>query len=308
MAKRGHIVIYPRYQATLLTPPREYAANAIRAIEDALRRLQKAADPMPDSSRFALVGHSMGGVISAQVAARARSAGLPVPRALMCVEPGGGEAGTGSGPSHLYDLSGIPPDCLLLCVAGEDDRVVGRRDAVRIFQGTPQIPLSNKDFVTIRSDDHGNPPLRAHHGSPTAPKAEFLRGFPFLRRLARFLDRRPFFGRYGVDALDYYGYWKLFDGLTDCAFYGKNRAYALGDTPQQRYMGCWSDGTPVVELAITDHPETTHKPATPDHPGKKPPPGKTTPLKKPDRSDKAHPRQIPEKKKGEGGAPQRKWW
>jgi hypothetical protein len=27
--------------------------------------------------------------------------------------------------------------------------------------------------------------------------------------------------------------------------------YALGDTPEQRYMGQWSDGTAVLELKAT---------------------------------------------------------
>jgi hypothetical protein len=57
-----------------------------------------------------------------------------------------------------------------------------------------------------------------------------------------------------VDAIDYYCYWKLFDGLIEAAFYGKNRAYALGDTPQQRFMGIFSDGKPVTELIVTDNP------------------------------------------------------
>ncbi len=57
-----------------------------------------------------------------------------------------------------------------------------------------------------------------------------------------------------VNALDYYGFWKLFDGLCDAAFYGKNRNYALGDTPEQRFMGRWSDGPPVKELTVTDKP------------------------------------------------------
>jgi hypothetical protein len=46
-----------------------------------------------------------------------------------------------------------------------------------------------------------------------------------------------------VNALDYFGTWKLFDALEESAFYGRNREYALGNTPQQRYMGKWSDGT-----------------------------------------------------------------
>jgi hypothetical protein len=57
-----------------------------------------------------------------------------------------------------------------------------------------------------------------------------------------------------VNALDYYGTWKLFDGLIDAAFTGKNRDYALGNTPQQRFMGVWSDGVPVKELKVTDKP------------------------------------------------------
>jgi hypothetical protein len=31
-----------------------------------------------------------------------------------------------------------------------------------------------------------------------------------------------------VNALDFYGIWKLFNALCDAAFYGKNREYALG--------------------------------------------------------------------------------
>jgi hypothetical protein len=57
-----------------------------------------------------------------------------------------------------------------------------------------------------------------------------------------------------VNALDFYGTWKLFDALCDAAFYSKNREYALGNTPQQRFMGLWSDGTRVKELIVTDKP------------------------------------------------------
>ena len=54
----------------------------------------------------------------------------------------------------------------------------------------------------------------------------------------------------GIDALDFYGYWKWFDALTDAAFYGTPVEEALGDTPEQKYMGTWSDGTPVKEPVV----------------------------------------------------------
>ena len=58
------------------------------------------------------------------------------------------------------------------------------------------------------------------------------------------------FGLYMIDVFDYYAYWKLFDGLSDAAFHGKNRKYALGDTPEQKFMGNYSDGRPFEELVI----------------------------------------------------------
>jgi hypothetical protein len=52
--------------------------------------------------------------------------------------------------------------------------------------------------------------------------------------------------------MDYYGHWKPFDALCDAAFYGRHRAEALGNSPQQRYMGRWSDGVPVREVVVTE--------------------------------------------------------
>jgi hypothetical protein len=54
--------------------------------------------------------------------------------------------------------------------------------------------------------------------------------------------------------MDYYSTWKLFDALTDYAFYGIEQEYCLGNTPEQRFMGYWSDGVPVRELVVTDTP------------------------------------------------------
>ena len=57
-------------------------------------------------------------------------------------------------------------------------------------------------------------------------------------------------GREATDTLDYFGYWKWFDALIDAAFFGRNRGIALGDTPEQRFMGKWSDGNPVTEPEV----------------------------------------------------------
>jgi hypothetical protein len=119
-----------------------------------------------------------------------------------------------------------------------------------IFANLTQIPPEKKNYITLVSDEHGEPPLIASHMVPIAfqmidADAEENKGL--LRDLIRQrMEQKP------PDALAYYGLWKLFDGLTDAAFYGKNIKYALGNTPEQRYMGKWSDGTPVRELKISD--------------------------------------------------------
>jgi len=59
---------------------------------------------------------------------------------------------------------------------------------------------------------------------------------------------------YPPDALDWYGTWKWLDALMSCAFDGKWCEVALGNTPEQRFMGVWSDGVPVTEAVITDDP------------------------------------------------------
>jgi hypothetical protein len=112
------------------------------------------------------------------------------------------------------------------------------------------------------SDERGRPGLIAGHRAPTAPDQNYDNGEGDLtaRRSggpegstrdgsARVDSRTP-----TTDAIDFYGLWKLFDALCDAAFSGKNREFALGNTPQQRFMGKWSDGSPVKELVVTDKP------------------------------------------------------
>jgi hypothetical protein len=87
--------------------------------------------------------------------------------------------------------------------------------------------------VLMYTDTYGTPALLSDHFAPTTGGGE---------------------GR-EVDATDYYGFWKTFDGLRNCAFYGTDCAYGLGDTPEHRYMGHWAggDNREVVPLQITDY-------------------------------------------------------
>jgi len=248
LVRRGNIVIYPRYQATILTPPDMFTINAIFAVDDALQELESGGHVMPklgldEDMNFAVVGHSAGGNITANMAALADNNGLPQPKAVMCVQPGDSDGGPlGNGSIDLVDLSTIPAETLLLTVLGDMDDIVTDLDAKRIFNETTQISWLDKNYIIMHSDDYGDLDLVADHFAPCAPDSTYS----FLG-----IDLDVYKSQ-EKDALDYYGFWKLFDGLCDAAFYDdKNRDFALGDTHNQRFMGYWSDDTPVIELEVS---------------------------------------------------------
>ncbi len=227
IVRKGMIVVYPRYQGGAFTPPEDHLPNAVAALQAAFLRLQDGTHVQPELDKVAVVGYSAGGLLAVNLAAVAATEGLPEPKAIVCVAPSGPEDSPVGSPDLLEDLSLIPAGTLLLMVAGEDDIVVGDGAARLFYNEATQIAVEDKDIVTVRSDDYGDPDLKTGHTAPLAGSAE-------------------------ADAIDFFAYWKLTDGLIDAAFYGINREYALGDTPEQRYMGLWSDGTPVHELVVED--------------------------------------------------------
>ena len=225
LVKHGNIVVYPRYQFGPIIGTRHATANAIYAVKRALMILQDGTHVQPELDKFAIVGHSLGGGVTAEMAALAAEEGLPVPLAVMPVQP------FIRMDTMIQDFHAIPATTLLVVIAGENDTVVGNDSAKVIFTTSTQIPLERKDFVIQRTDRYGEPPLVADHLAPVCiPRSDL------------------------VDAMDYYSTWKLFDGLTDYAFYGIHQEYCLGNTSEQRFMGMWSDGTPVKELIVTDSP------------------------------------------------------
>lgn len=225
LARRGNTVLWIRYQESILTLSIEFVPNMIAAVKAGLDRL--ATEPgraKPDLARVAVVGHSMGGVLSMTLAARAASEDLPPFKAVMPCNPGRGI----TGPEVLADFSRIPASTLLIVCTGAEDTigVAGKE----LFDAATSVPLENRDFILLISDDHGSPALVADHFAPNCVSDA------------------------DVNALDRNGYWKWFDGLCAAAFHGRYREVALGDTAEQRFMGTWPDGTPIAEPTVTDAP------------------------------------------------------
>jgi hypothetical protein len=161
----------------------------------------------------------------------------------------------------------VIPDLLMLVIVGDDDSLVGQVVGRKIFEESRQVNPIHKNLIRLYSDSTGQPALKADHFAPVCrnpqlgngvsfasiAKPHLGTGFDALKRLRKsFAAEQPTSALGRCDALDFYGYWKWFDGLTDAAFYGKNCHFALGDTPEQKFMGKWSNGMdvkqPLVEL------------------------------------------------------------
>jgi acetyl esterase/lipase len=256
LVKRGNIVIYPAYQESATERIPNMTPNAMEALRNALAKLGAKAD----RSRFAIVGHSLGGVLAFNVAALSGSGKLPVPKVLMSVAPGDTDATPAlANRAKLLregvDFKQIPRAIQTLVLVGDEDKVVADRTAKVLFAALGHVPCENKNFVTVRSDRHGTPPLLADHLAPATsitpsdPSADGPLRRMLRERLSQIEEPKA-----QADSLDYYAFWKLLDGLTDSAFHGRNRDYALGGGQNQTFMGRWSDGRPVEPLQVSNDP------------------------------------------------------
>jgi acetyl esterase/lipase len=239
LVRSGNVVVYPRYQTDALSSPTEFLANAVAAVTDALDVLDTAPGHVrPDRDRFALIGHSAGGNLAAQMAAVAAERHLPKPRAVVALMPGEVQ------PSREPSLAALPAEMLLVVAAAEDDRVVGDVRARQIFSQASAVPSSRKKFVLYRTDLHGLPRLVAHHFSPTALDRTLDSGDGMLWGVQMTLAE--------VNALDRAGFWRLADSTLAAAFSGRTLDEATDRGELFRHLGYWSDGRVVERPLVGD--------------------------------------------------------
>jgi acetyl esterase/lipase len=196
----------------------------LTGIRDGLAELEEGEHVAVDLAKLAAVGHSFGGMLAAKYAAIAEAEGLPAPSAIMPVMPG-------CDCSFANEVGTIPATTRVIMLASRQDADAKEWWSQPMWDAMTLVPLEQRDYVLLWSDWHGAPDLVVSHHTPNTDG-----------------EWDP------LDALDWYGTWKFFDLLTDCSFFGTDCDAALGNTPEQRYMGTWSDGTPVTEAEITDDP------------------------------------------------------
>ena len=240
LVKHGNIVIYPKYQdANAAVPASEFNANAVTAILNALDTLALPGHVKPRLQNFAVGGHSYGGLMTANMGILAATSGFPQPKALFSCQ--GYTDNTTD--TRLPDYSVMPSDVNLLIVVGDNDAIVGTTFGHFLMDSTINVPTAHKNLITHHSDNYGSPAIGSTHFEPCSRDDAYDTGESNLFTTVCGLGTK-------TDAVDFYCYWKLFDALLDCAFYGENCSTAFGDTPEQHGMGDWSDGQPLVALTV----------------------------------------------------------
>ena len=241
LVRDGRIVIFPRYQDDIGTMPQDFLPNTLAAIRDALGVLHDGVGHVrPDPARFALIGHSAGANLAAQVSAVAADphADVPQPQALITVMPGQ------IVPMPEPSLSRIPATTLMMVVVGDEDLVVGDLRGRQIFAEATSVPRSRKRFILFRSDRHGFPPLIADHTAPTGVHPRFDNGEGIFRSFQLSLS--------DVNALDRAGFWRMTDLTLEAAFNGKTLDQVTRDQDPFRHLGFWSDGRKVNPPIVGD--------------------------------------------------------
>ncbi|MFT4664767.1 MAG: pimeloyl-ACP methyl ester carboxylesterase [Polaribacter sp.] len=239
LVKRGNIVIFPRYQKNIFSPPADdFIPNTIVAIKQALIIIDSIHHIDPIVDNFAIAGHSYGGVIAAGMTADYTNYGIPQPKAVLLCSPGSGPFKGGV----LDDYSGIPSDTKIVSMVSENDRIVGDKIGVRIFETAVNTP--NRNLIRQYEDKHSvSDPVHAGHNECYSLDKDLDNGI--RNSTAKRAIRSSEF-----NTLDYSGYWKIFDALIACSLQGTNCDAALGNTPFQRSLGSWSDGEVIRELEV----------------------------------------------------------
>jgi hypothetical protein len=216
LTQRGAIVIYP------IVRPEQHLEDTVAAMRDAMARLGTGTHVAGDWTRFVVFGYSFGGWNAPLFAAASAAEGLPVPQAILST--------VAYDPGTTPDLSAIPATTRVVVLVDADEYGWSDHGSRRIWAALTTVPPDHRTFVKVNNDLRGLPPLIANHQLPAT-------------------------GDYGtLNALDWYGTWKLGDALLSCTFAGQDCEYAFGDTPDVRFMGYWSNGEPVNEIEVVAEP------------------------------------------------------
>lgn len=242
LVRKGNTVIYPRYQKNVFSPnPDKFSPNVVKGIQTALKVIEEGEHHLPtNSSEVCIVGHSYGGILAAEITANWEKYEIPKPKGIFLCAPGTGPFKAGK--LESYDV--LPSDLNLLVMVNEKDYIVGDEMGVKIFETAKNTP--NRNLIRQATDFENG--ISAGHNETYCVDEAFDSGhLNYTAKKALRISR--------TNAVDYYGYWKLFDALIDCSRNRNNCEFAFGNTTEQKNLGMVDNVTIKPLEVITVNPK-----------------------------------------------------
>ena len=234
LVRQGNIVVFPRYQKNMMRPrPDKFAENTAEAVRAAQKEIAERQNITGLWNNLTMVGHSYGGVTAADLAANYESYNIPKPRAIMLVSPGTAWLKKG----RLDSYENIPADTKIMITVSENDYTTGDEFAILVFE----TARNTKNRVLYRqfTDPYKRAPITAGHNESYSVDLDFDAGFRnYTSKRALRISQ--------LNALDYNGYWRLFDNLIACQRTGVTCDWSGKDFN----LGKTHDGVPLGRFEV----------------------------------------------------------
>jgi len=236
LVRKGNTVIYPRYQKNIFSPkPQKFSPNVITGIQTALKTIEESDKHIPTKKEeLCIVGHSYGGILGAEITVNWEKYAIPKPKGIFLCAPGTGPFKAGK----LDTYEAMPTDVKLLVMVNENDYIVGDEMGIKIFETASNTPFRN---LIRQQVDNANGISAGHNETYCVDEAFDSGHLNYTAKKALRITK--------TNAVDYYGYWKLFDALISCTRQGKDCDTAFGNTLKQRSLG-QINGTKLLELEV----------------------------------------------------------
>ena len=241
LVRKGNTVIYPRYQKNIFSPkPQQFSPNVITGIQTALKIIEESDKHIPTKKEeLCIVGHSYGGILGAEITVNWEKYNIPKPKGIFLCAPGTGPFKAGK----LDTYEAMPTDVKLLVMVNENDYIVGDEMGIKIFETATNTPVRN---LIRQQIDNANSISAGHNETYCVDKAFDSGHLNYTAKKALRITK--------TNAVDYYGYWKLFDAVIDCSRKGQHCEYAFGNTTQQKNLGIMEGGKLKELKVITVQP------------------------------------------------------
>lgn len=230
---QGHVVVFPKFQSGTFFPrTAKFQSRVDEIIGQTVNQLEE--DMQLSVSTITFVSHSIGGVISSNLANQYGQSGKYEVGGLVLVQPGFKYLKLGK----LDQYQQINKDAKVILVTGNKDFTAGSKFARHFYNTTPQ--LKQKVMLTQYGDRNEFERIGSVHKEPISPDFNLDTGNRNLIIVGALMLGR-------IDQVDKYAYWKITEVMNNCV---SSRSCSITPESIPTYMGQWSDNKPIRPMEI----------------------------------------------------------